>query len=144
MSAIGIGAITAGLGLASRKAEEKLKYMQTGIIVFFVSVFAFSFSNMLPLSLLLLVATGWGMISIIATCNTLLQEIIPDELRGRVLSFYTMMFIGTMPLGSFLAGTLGQTLGVIWAVRAGSLLCVGISLFLFKKFIQKHVALNNA
>jgi MFS family permease len=144
MSAIGIGAITAGLGLASRKAEEKLKYMQTGIIVFFVSVFAFSFSNMLPLSLLLLVATGWGMISIIATCNTLLQEIIPDELRGRVLSFYTMMFIGTMPLGSFLAGTLGQTLGVIWAVRTGSLLCVGISLFLFKKFIQRHVTLNGA
>lgn len=142
MSAIGIGAITAGLGLASRKAEEKLKYMQAGIVIFFISVFAFSFSNIFPLSLLLLVATGWGMISVVATCNTMLQEIIPDELRGRVMSFFTMMFMGTMPLGSFLAGTLGQTFGVIWTVRIGSLLCVTISLFLFNKFIQKHVALN--
>jgi MFS family permease len=140
MAAIGIGAITAGLGLASRKGEEKLKYMRLGIFVFFISVFAFSFSNLLVLSLLLLVATGWGMISIIATCNTLLQEIIPDELRGRVMSFYTMMFMGTMPLGSFLAGALGQTLGVIWAVRIGSLVCLSISLFLFKRFIQRHLA----
>jgi len=144
MAAIGIGAITAGLGLASRKGEEKLKYMRLGIFVFFISVFAFSFSHLLPLSLLLLVATGWGMISIVATCNTLLQEIIPDEMRGRVMSFFTMMFMGTMPLGSFLAGTLGQTVGVIWTVRIGSLLCLGISLFLFKRFIQRHVADNTA
>jgi MFS family permease len=142
MSAIGIGAIIAGLGLASRKAEEKLKYMEAGIVVFFISLFLFSLSKNFYFSLLLLAGTGWGMISIIATCNTMLQEIIPDELRGRVLSFYTMMFMGTMPIGSFLAGTLGQTLGVIWTVRIGSLLCVGISLFLFKKFIQRHVALN--
>jgi len=139
MSAIGIGAITAGLGLASRKAEEKLKYMQTGIIVFFISVFSFSFSHILPLSLLLLVATGWGMISIVATCNTMLQEIIPDELRGRVMSFFTMMFMGTMPIGSFLAGALGQALGVIWTVRIGSLLCMIITFFLFKKFMQNTV-----
>jgi MFS family permease len=139
MSAIGIGAITAGLGLASRKAEEKLKYIQTGIIVFFISVFSFSFSYILPLSLLLLVATGWGMISIVATCNILLQEIIPDELRGRVMSFFTMMFMGTMPLGSFLAGTLGQTLGVFWTVRIGSILCMIITYFLFKKFVQNTV-----
>jgi MFS family permease len=144
MAAIGIGAITAGLGLASRKGEEKLKYMQAGVFVFFISVFAFSFSHTLLLSLLLLVATGWGMISIVATCNTLLQEIIPDELRGRVMSFYTMMFMGTMPIGSFIAGTLGQTLGVIWAVRIGSILCLSISLFLFKKFIQRHVVLQTA
>jgi len=142
MSAIGIGAITAGLGLASRKGEEKLKYMEAGVIVFFISVFAFSFSHTLLLSLLLLVATGWGMISITATCNTLLQEIIPDELRGRVMSFYTMMFMGTMPLGSFIAGSLGQMLGVIWAVRIGSFLCVCISIFLFKRFIERHVTMN--
>ncbi len=144
MAAIGIGAIIAGLGLASRKGEEKLKYMQAGVYVFFISVFAFSFSHLLPLSLLLLVATGWGMISIVATCNTLLQEIIPDEMRGRVMSFFTMMFMGTMPLGSFIAGTLGQTLGVIWAVRIGSLLCISISLLLFKRFIQRHVTMNGA
>jgi len=139
MSAIGIGAIIAGLGLASRKTEEKLKYMQTGIIVFFISVFSFSFSHILPLSLLLLVATGWGMISIVATCNILLQEIIPDELRGRVMSFFIMMFMGTMPIGSFLAGTLGQALGVIWTVRIGSILCMIITFFLFKKFVQNTV-----
>jgi predicted MFS family arabinose efflux permease len=139
MSAIGIGAIAAGLGLASRKAEEKLKYMQAGIIVFFITLFLFSFSRNFFFSLLFLVGTGWGMISIIATCNTLLQEIIPDELRGRVLSFYTMMFMGTMPIGSFLAGTLGQTLGVVWTVRIGSLLCVGITFYLFKKFVQREI-----
>ena len=137
MSAAGIGAISAGLGLASRRQEEKLKYMQAGIITFFVSLFLFSFSNNFILSLLFLVGAGWGMISLVATCNTLLQEIIPDELRGRVMSFYTMMFMGTMPIGSFLAGTLGETLGVIWAVRIGALLCGGISLFLFKRFIGK-------
>jgi MFS family permease len=139
MAAIGVGAIAAGLGLASRKPEEKLKYMQAGIIVFFISLFAFSLSKSLFFSLVFLVGSGWGMISIIATCNTLLQEIIPDELRGRVLSFYTMMFLGTMPLGSFLAGSLGEALGVIWTVRVGSLLCLGISLFLFTRFIHREI-----
>jgi MFS family permease len=139
MAAIGVGAIAAGLGLASRKPEEKLKYMQAGIIVFFISLFAFSLSKSLFFSLVFLVGSGWGMISIIATCNTLLQEIIPDELRGRVLSFYTMMFLGTMPLGSFLAGSLGEALGVIWTVRVGSLLCLVISLFLFTRFIHREI-----
>jgi MFS family permease len=139
MAAIGVGAIAAGLGLASRKPEEKLKYMQAGMIVFFISLFAFSLSKSLFFSLVFLVGSGWGMISIIATCNTLLQEIIPDELRGRVLSFYTMMFLGTMPLGSFLAGGLGEALGVIWTVRVGSLLCLVISLFLFTKFIHREI-----
>jgi MFS family permease len=143
MSAVGIGAISAGLGLASRKTEEKLKYMQAGIVVFFFSLFLFSFSKSLFFSLIFLVGTGWGMISLVATCNTLLQEIIPDQLRGRVMSFYTMMFMGTMPIGSFLAGTLGQTLGVIWAVRIGGLFCVGISLFLFRKFIQREIKLGS-
>jgi len=139
MAAIGTGAITAGLSLASRKAEEKLKYLQVGILVFFVSLFLFSFSRSLYLSLLVLVGTGWGMLTLIATCNTLLQEIIPDELRGRVLAFYTMMFLGTMPIGSFLAGTLGQTLGVIWTVRLGGLLFAAVSFFLFKKFVQREI-----
>lgn len=138
MSAAGIGAISAGLGLASRRQEEKLKYMQAGILVFFMSLFLFSFSKSFFLSLVFLVGAGWGMISLVATCNTLLQEIIPDELRGRVMSFYTMMFMGTMPLGGFLAGTLGETLGVVWAVRIGALLCGGTSLFLFKRFIHKE------
>jgi MFS family permease len=139
MSAAGVGAITAGLGLASRKAGEKLKYMQAGIIVFFIALSLFSFSESFFLSLIFLLGAGWGMISVVGTSNTLLQEIIPDELRGRVMSFYTMMFMGTMPIGSFLAGTLGQALGVIWAVRIGALLCFVISLFLFKKFIQREV-----
>jgi len=143
MSAVGIGAISAGLGLASRKTEEKLKYMQAGIVVFFFSLFLFSFSKSFFFSLIFLVGTGWGMISLVATCNTLLQEIIPDELRGRVMSFYTMMFMGTMPIGSFLAGALGQILGVIWAVRIGGLFCVGISLFLFKKFVQREFKLGS-
>ncbi len=137
MSAAGIGAISAGLSLASRKQEEKLKYMQAGIVAFFVSLFLFSFSKSFFLSLVFLVGAGWGMISLVATCNTLLQEIVPDELRGRVMSFYTMMFMGTMPIGSFLAGTLGETLGVNWAVRIGALLCGGVSLFLFQRFIHK-------
>lgn len=138
MSSAGIGAISAGLGLASRRQEEKLKYMQAGIITFFVCLFLFSFSKNFILSIIFLVGAGWGMISLVATCNTLLQEIVPDELRGRVMSFYTMMFMGTMPIGSFLAGTLGETLGVIWAVRIGALFCGGISLFLFKRFIYSE------
>ena len=140
MSAVGIGAITAGLGLASRKTEEKLKYMRTGIIVFFFSLISFSFSGNLFLSLIFLVGAGWGMISLIATCNTLLQEIVPDQLRGRVMGLYVMMFMGTMPVGSLIAGSLGQVLGVIWAVRIGVVLCALISFYLFKRFIQKEIA----
>ncbi|MGB8658238.1 MAG: MFS transporter [Candidatus Zixiibacteriota bacterium] len=143
MSAVGIGAIAAGLGLASRKAEEKLRYMQAGIFVFFISLFLFSLSKNLYFSLLFLVGTGWGMITLVATCNTLLQEIIPDHLRGRVLAFYTMMFMGTMPIGSLLAGTFGQAIGVIWTVRIGGLLCAGISFVFLKKFVHKAVALSN-
>jgi len=142
MAAVGIGAVTAGLGLASRKTEEKLKYMQAGIVALFFSLIFFSFSGNLFLSLVFLVGAGWGMISLIATCNTLLQEIVPDQLRGRVMGLYVMMFMGTMPVGAFIAGTLGQVLGVIWAVRISVAFCVIIALFLFKRFIQREIVLS--
>ncbi len=76
-----------------------------------IGLIAFSFSRVLWLSIALMPLAGFGFMVQMASCNTLMQTLVPDEKRGRAMSFFAMAFQGTMPFGSLLAGTMSHNFG---------------------------------
>lgn len=131
MTAAGVGALSGAMYLASRKSVwglERILPMATGVFGF--GLIAFSLSRQLWLSLPLMVITGLGMIMQIAACNTLIQTIVDDDKRGRVMSLYVMAFIGTAPFGSLLAGAIATHIGAPKTLIIGGVFCVaGAALF---------------
>lgn len=124
MTATGCGALMAALWLAARKSVLGLGRVilyATGI--FAGGLVAFSFSRVLWLSMAALVVAGFGMMVQFASSNTVIQTIVDDGKRGRVLSFYTMCFLGTAPFGSLLAGTLSAKIGAPHTVLASGVCC---------------------
>jgi MFS family permease len=92
--------------------------------VFGAGLVAFSFSRSLWLSLLILPVIGAGFMISLAAANTIVQTITEEHLRGRVMAFYTMAFLGTAPLGSLLAGVLADRLGEPTTIMLGGVACI--------------------
>jgi MFS family permease len=143
MGATGLGALTGALYLASRKNVLGLdKLIPLAAAVFGLGLILFALSHFYILSLVLLVFTGLGMMLQMASSNTMLQTIVDDNMRGRVMSFYTMAFMGTAPFGSLLAGSLASKIGAPNTLLFGGIACVaGAVIFArklpeFKKIIQ--------
>ena len=125
MGASGAGALAAALVLASRKHVFGLgRWVMLACGGFGISLVLFSFSRSFWLSALLLVPVGFAMKTQMSSSNTLIQAMIPDELRGRVMAVYSMMFMGMAPLGSLLAGTLAGIIGAPETVALGGVICV--------------------
>ena len=117
MGASGLGALVAALSLAARKSVRGLtQVIPFTALLFGVALVLFSFSRSLPLSLLLMAATGFGMMQGMASSNTVIQTLVPEEKRGRVMSYYTVAFVGMAPFGSLLAGELAHRFGAPHAV----------------------------
>jgi len=89
---------------------------------------AFAFSRSFPLSLACLATAGFAFVSQNATANTLVQSIVPDDLRGRVMGVYMLMFFGTTPFGSLLAGVIAQALSPTAAVAIGATITLAFAL----------------
>ena len=89
-----------------------------------VSLFCFSYSTSLWLSVALLLPAGYSMMLQMACSNTLIQTMVPDELRGRVMSVYSMMFMGMAPFGAFFGGALAHRFGAPITVATGGIACV--------------------
>ena len=125
MGASGSGALMAALVLASRKHVFGLgRWVMLACAGFGISLILFSFSRSFWLSAALLVPVGFAMMTQMSSSNTLIQAMIPDELRGRVMAVYSMMFMGMAPLGSLLAGTLAGVIGAPETVALGGVVCV--------------------
>lgn len=124
MGASGLGALSGALFLAQRKSVIGLGK----VIIFTMSLFgtalmAFSFSTVLWLSLVLMLFTGFGMIVTMASCNTLLQTLVDEDKRGRVMSLYATAFMGMAPLGSILASSVAEQIGVAYTLLGCGFLC---------------------
>jgi MFS family permease len=132
MTATGIGALCSALWLATRTSVLGLGRIVCGAsCVFGSALIAFSYSRSLWVSLPLLVFVGGGMMMQMAATNTLVQTLVDERMRGRVLSFYTMAFFGMAPFGSLLAGTISARYGAEIAVRTGGVITlVAVSLFI--------------
>lgn len=125
MGATGVGALVGAIYLASRKRAAGLGRAILGAAVLFgAGLVAFGLSRSLWLSLPLLAAAGAGMMMQMAGSNTLLQTLTDEDKRGRVMSFYTMAFMGMVPFGALLAGWLAHAFGPSATVILGGVVCV--------------------
>jgi MFS family permease len=135
MSAAGMGALLGALILAHREGLRGMtRWVAMSSAAFSVSLIAVSFSRSFWLSALLLVPAGLFMMIHMASTNTLVQAMVPDELRGRVMSVYSMMFMGMSPLGALLAGWMAARYGAPLTVALGGIacLCLGSIPFAFR------------
>ncbi len=125
MGSTGVGALAATLVIAARREVQGLgrwvNYASTG---FGLSIILFAFSRSLPLSIALLLPAGFCMLIQMASSNTLIQTMVPDDLRGRVMSVYSMMFMGMAPFGALMAGTIAHRAGAPLTVALGGAVCI--------------------
>lgn len=134
MASVGVGAILGALTLAifsHRKGKGGI-FIKSGTIILSLCLIAFATSKSYNVSLLLLLGAGWGIITQSATVNTLLQLNTPDNLRGRVMSFYSLMFLGMTPVGSFQAGLFAHWFGAPVALMFSGSACLLLTLLFFK------------
>jgi hypothetical protein len=123
MSAVGIGALVGAFSIAMQGSSRKVGFfIFLGNLLFSLALISLSLSRWYWLSLLILPIAGWAMVTQNITVNTLLQTASPDHLRGRVMSFYTITFMGMTPFGNFLASNIAQLLGAPLAVMIGAFL----------------------
>jgi MFS family permease len=125
MGASGLGALVSAAWLASRRSVRGLlRVIPAVAAIFGASLIAFGFSRWLPVSLALLLVTGFGMMQQMAASNTILQTVAGEDKRGRVMSYYAMAFQGTMPFGSLIAGWAADRLGAPATLAIGGGLCL--------------------
>ena len=126
ISSVGVGATIGALGVAlgSRRIRHRGGLMLVGGTTFGVLLMLFAASRALGLSVLLLGLAGCAMIVNNSLTNTLLQTAVPDDMRGRIMGFYSFMFVGMAPFGAFFVGLAAEHYGAPLAVAAGGLICV--------------------
>jgi MFS family permease len=125
MSATGVGALLGAMMLAARKNVIGLgRRIVMTTALFGAALLSFSLSRYLWLSLLLLPLAGFGMMQEMASSNTILQTIVDDEKRGRVMAFYSMAGQGMLPFGSLLAGTLAARFGAPVTLALCGIVCM--------------------
>lgn len=124
VSAIGLGALMGAVSLAWMGSHRhKGRLLMTATFVFAGAVAAFALSRNVNFSMVALALAGWGMVSHLATTNTLVQLLVPDALRGRVMSAYLWAVVGLAPLGSLILGSLAEAWDAPRAILLGAVVC---------------------
>lgn len=125
MGAAGVGALVSAVLLALRRSVKGLlKMVPISAAMFGAGLIGFGLSHVLWLSLVLMLAVGFGMMQGMAASNTIIQTLSPGDKRGRVMSYYTMAFVGMAPFGSLLSGGLAHVMSASWAVVVTGSCCV--------------------
>lgn len=120
MAFSGIGALAGSIALATRAGVKGLgRWVWVSSLTFGLALIAFSLSKSFWLSAAILIVVGGAMIVQMASSNTLIQAMVPDQLRGRVMAVYSMMFMGMAPFGALIAGALAGSIGAPATVRLG-------------------------
>ena len=125
MTAVGVGALTSAITLAARRSVLGLgRMIPVAAAIFGAGLIAFAASRVFWLSIVLLLFTGFGFLQQMAASNTILQTIVAEEKRGRVMAFYSMAFQGVAPFGSLLAGALAARIGAPATLACGGAFCI--------------------
>ncbi|MFN6529730.1 MFS transporter [Nostoc sp. ChiSLP03a] len=125
MAASGVGALTGGIYLATRQTILGIgKLIALAPAILGTGLIAFSLSRFLPLSLFTMLFVGLGTILQIAASNTFLQTIVEDDKRGRLMSLYTMSFLGMIPVGNLLGGFLASRIGAPNTLMIDGIACI--------------------
>ena len=140
MAASGIGALAAALTVATAgHVIPSRKMALGGVWIFSASLALFAFNRNLYLALVLLAISGFGIVLYFSTSNTVLQTIVPDEMRGRVMGIWTLVFGGMMPLGSLQAGFVADFLGTPGTIAIGALICA-LAAFVTLEVVRRREA----
>ncbi len=123
MAASGVGSLVSALSIAFGQRPTP-RLLLAGAAAIGLAMIGLGVSRLLPVSLLLMLVTGWGVIAMAATTNTLIQLTTPDALRGRVMSVYTTVFAGSVPIGGLFAGGMAATAGAPAALALGGALAL--------------------
>jgi MFS family permease len=131
MAAMGLGALVSALSLAARKNVRGLvRMIPIAAAVFGLGLIGFGLSHFFWLSMVMVFIAGMGMMQGMAASNTVIQTIVTDDKRGRVMSYYTMAFMGMAPFGSLLAGTMASAVGApLSVIMNGAVVIVGAAWF---------------
>lgn len=141
MASFSTGAAAAGIALASRRSDgDTGQLIFRGLLLAGASLLVFAFSSMLALSIACLVLMGFGCVMVVASSNTLVQHLVEESKRGRVMSLYGVAFQGGMPLGALFTGSLAHYCGLSWMSVVNGVACIGLGLF----FLQPLLKLQNA
>ncbi len=117
MGAMGLGSLASALYLASRRSVRGLiRRLPIASLLFGLGLIGFGFSHYFWLSMIMVMASGAGLMQVMAGSNTIIQTLTSEEMRGRVMSYYTMAFMGMSPIGSLLAGTMANSFGAQWTM----------------------------
>jgi predicted MFS family arabinose efflux permease len=120
LSAAGIGAVAGGLRLAASAARRRrARVLVAAGLGLMAGLVAVAFSSSFALTLALMLVVGWGTVTYSATSNTVIQTIVPDVLRGRIMSLYTFVMVGLMPVGSVFLGAIADRIGTAAALGVG-------------------------
>ncbi len=135
MGAAGCGALLGALALASRQKRQGLgTIMVAGSLLFGAALVCLAMTRIFWLGMFLMFFGGMGMMVQMASANTFIQHQVSDDKRARVMSIYTMAFMGSMPIGSFLVGTLASAIGVQRTVALGGVLTLAGAIVFARKF----------
>jgi MFS family permease len=145
VASAGAGSLLAAVVIAFKgKIERENIFIPFSALIFSAAVLALSFSRNFSISLLLLFAAGWGIVSYLAACNSYIQNRVPDALRGRVMSLYTLVFLGFAPLGNLLIGFAAETAGTIASLKFFALVCLIGSIIFFRQFRREATGYETA
>jgi MFS family permease len=135
IGAVGLGAFIAAIQLAMRPNVRGLgKWIGLAPVIAGVGAIGFGFSRWIPLSFALLMLEGFGMFMLGATCNTIMQTIVDEEKRSRVLSYYAMFFVGSAPIGHYFGGWLAEHIGAPMTFVAGGAICLASGIAFYMQF----------
>jgi len=131
VSARGLGALAGALMIAALgRKPVRGKLWTAGNLIMPATMIAFAMVHWVPLSIVIIAIAGWAFMVQVNTSNALVQTHVPDELRGRVMGIYTLVFFGGMPLGSLMAGQLATRIG-----EPATLILNGLLLAVFAAFV---------
>ena len=142
MGASGLGALSGALYLASRRNAAGLeKIIPVSAVVFGTGLILLSVSGVFWIASLVMILTGAGMMMVMASSNTVIQTVIDDSKRGRVMSIYAMAFMGTAPFGSLISGALAKAIGTPLTLAIGGFSCMLGAGYYLRKMpeIQKQI-----
>jgi MFS family permease len=132
---VGIGALAGALTLAARSRRiRRGRWLMYSSYAFSALLVIFSFVRSVPLAASVLLFTGLTMIINSALANGILQTLVPDELRGRVMSAYVFVYVGLSPIGAFTAGAVARAVGTSWAIGAGGAIMLAYTLWAFWRY----------
>jgi MFS family permease len=142
MGASGFGALTGALFLASRRSVVGLgRWIAMTSGLFGAGIIAFAVSKVLLFSMVMMFVTGFGMMVQMASSNTILQTIVDEDKRGRVMSFFAVSFMGMAPFGSLFAGSLASVIGAPDTLVITGVCCMIGAVFFYRRLpeIRRHI-----